>query len=264
MLGRDWRLVDTGLLDGVANMAIDEALLDGFDPASSAPVLRLYGWDPPALSMGRFQNPDTVLDLARCRARGVAIVRRITGGGVIYHADELTYSLVCSPSQIPGAGSVKESYRALNRFLLEFYRGLGLPAAYAIDAEALPRRPGARTAFCFAGRESFDVLACGRKIGGNAQRRTRSAVFQHGSIPLEDRLATALGYLRARPPDSDLAVANLRLLGIDLPPETLKERLAKAFAETLGITLVRSGLTETERARAALLAGRRRSAEVPM
>ena len=75
-------------------MAIDEALLRSFDPVSSPPILRLYGWSPPALSLGRFQKADQVLDLERCRADGVAVVRRVTGGGVIYHADELTLSLI--------------------------------------------------------------------------------------------------------------------------------------------------------------------------
>src|SRR4051794_9669315 len=102
-----WRLIVSPALSGPANMAIDEALLNSFDPAGSQPVLRLYNWDPPALSLGRFQKAAEVLDLVRCRNERIDIVRRITGGGVIYHADELTYSLVCSPDQIPPAASVK-------------------------------------------------------------------------------------------------------------------------------------------------------------
>ena len=173
-------------------MAIDEALLRSFDPESSLPVLRLYGWNPPALSLGRFQNAAEVLDLERCRADGVAVVRRVTGGGVIYHADELTYSLVCAPYQIPPASSVKDSFRVLTGFLLAFYRTLGLDAAYAVDAVPEGTRLGERTAFCFAGRESFDILADGRKIGGNAQRRLKGVIFQHGSIPLQNRAVTGL------------------------------------------------------------------------
>jgi lipoate-protein ligase A len=256
MLGRRWRLIDTGSRDGPANMAVDEALLDGFDPETSSPVFRLYGWSPPALSIGRFQDPADALDLALCRSRGVPVVRRITGGGVIYHAGELTYSVVCAPSQIPGGASVKESFRNLNRFLLDFYRGLGLPATYAADAAVGSIRLGARTSYCFAGWECFDILAHGRKIGGNAQRRTRHAVFQHGSIPLEDHVAAGIGFLREKPPARDLSVATLRSLGVDLPEAELKNRLAAAFADTFGATLIPGSLTPSELERAGFLAVR--------
>ncbi|MGB7630634.1 MAG: lipoate--protein ligase family protein, partial [Candidatus Deferrimicrobium sp.] len=186
MSGTTWRLIDTGPLDGASNMAIDEALLDNFDPGKSTPVLRLYGWSPPALSLGRFQDAGEVLDLDRCRADGVSVVQRITGGGVIYHAEELTYAIVCAPHHLPGETTIKESYRFLTGFLLSFYRELGLPAAYAAEVPEDTSRLGKRTPFCFAGRESYDILIDGRKIGGNAQRRLRRAVFQHGSIPLMD------------------------------------------------------------------------------
>ena len=238
--GAPWRLVDTGSMDGASNMAIDEALLEAFDPETSAPVFRLYGWDPPALSLGRFQDADAVLDLALCRARGVPVVRRITGGGVIYHADELTYSIVRPPGRLPGETGVADSYRLMNGFLLSFYRALGLPAVYAADSP-LPAasRLGERTHFCFAGRERSDILVDGRKIGGNAQRRTRRALFQHGSIPLADRVPVGIGFLREKPPGLDGTVADLATLGITLPVDELKDRLVAAFEETFGVVLER-------------------------
>src|SRR6266568_7439915 len=194
-----WRFVDTGPLDGPANMAIDEALLLNFDPVQSMPVLRLYGWQPPALSLGRFQQAEEVLDLGRCVTANVPVVRRITGGGVIYHGDELTYSLVCAPQQIPAAASVKASFRVLTSFLLCFYQKLGLDAAYAVDHMPHGTCLGERADFCFAGKENYDILVNGKKIGGNAQRRMRSVIFQHGSIPLRDSVATGLGFLQKRP-----------------------------------------------------------------
>jgi len=148
-----WRLIDTGPLSGRENMAIDEALFRCFDPASSRPILRLYGWQPPALSLGRFQKAGDDLDLARCAADNLAVVRRITGGGAIFHADELTYSLVCSPSQIPAATSIKDSFRILTSFLLGFYSVLGLQADYAVDlAPAGSRLGGAPRSVLPAGR----------------------------------------------------------------------------------------------------------------
>jgi lipoate-protein ligase A len=255
MSGTTWRFIDTGPLDGAANMAIDEALLDAFDPEKSTPVLRLYGWNPPALSFGRFQDPGEVLDLERCRAADVMAVQRITGGGVIYHADELTYAIVCAPRHLPAETTVKESFRFLTGFLLTFYRELGLPAAYAADVPVDVARLGRRASFCFAGRESYDIVVDGRKIGGNAQRRLRNAIFQHGSIPLLDRVATGVGFLRERPSGLDLSVADLATLGVKIPEDALKERLAAAFAGALGSTLVPSELNAAERERATCLKG---------
>jgi lipoate-protein ligase A len=253
--GVRWRLVDTGALDGASNMAIDAALLETFDPRASAPVLRLYGWSPPALSLGRFQDAASVLDLPLCRERGVPVVRRITGGGVIYHAEELTYSIVCPIRPFSGAmEGVDGSYRRLNGFLLAFYRSLGLDPVFAGDATppgASP--PGGRAAFCFAGRERCDILVDGRKIGGNAQRRTRHALFQHGSIPLADGVAEGVRFLREAPAGLEGMVADLETLGVSLPAEELKNRLAAAFEDAFGAHLAPSGLTAEERERADFL-----------
>src|SRR4051812_14673902 len=95
-----WRLIDTGALDGPSNMAVDEALLRCFDPVRSLPVLRIYGWNPPALSLGRYQDAAAALHLSLCAHDGVPVVRRMTGGGIIFHALELTYSIVCAPGHI--------------------------------------------------------------------------------------------------------------------------------------------------------------------
>ena len=253
MSGEIWRLIDTGPLDGASNMAIDEALLDSFDPGKSTPVLRLYGWSPPALSLGRFQDAGKVLDLTRCKAGGVPVVRRITGGGVIYHADELTYAIVCGPQHLPEKTTIKESFRFLTGFLLSFYRELGIPAVYAADVPGNMSRLGKPTPLCFAGRESYDIQVDGRKIGGNAQRRLRKAVFQHGSIPLRNRVDTGIGFLRERPPVPDLSVADLSMLGVNVPEEVLKKRLAAAFAGRIGGNLVPSEMTVAERERAECL-----------
>lgn len=245
-----WRLIDTGPLDAAANMAVDEALLRSFDPAAPVPVLRLYGWEPPAFSLGRFQRGEEILDPDRCAAAGVAVVRRITGGGAIYHAEELTYSLVCAPSQIPGGAGVKESFRTLTRFLLDFYRGLGLAPSWAVDGPAAGPF-GGRPPLCFAGREEFDVVVAGRKIGGNAQRRLKGVVFQHGSIPLRPVIARALPLLRRVPPELLSGSASLAELGVQRAGRELRERLAASFAAALGVELAASALTAAETALAA-------------
>lgn len=254
-----WRCIDTGPADGPTNMAIDEALLSSFDPNGSLPVLRLYGWTPAALSLGRFQNAEQVLDLDRCHAAGVPVVRRITGGGVIYHAAELTYSLVCAPHHLPPAASIKESFRILTSFLLSLYRQLGLDASYAVDRLPPGTLFGERTPFCFAGKESYDILISGRKIGGNAQRRLKNAVFQHGSIPLTNMSGKGAGFLREPPVGLAEGTTSLGEHGIDCHGERLKELLAKAFQEALGIALEPSTLTSAEEAKAHLLLDKFRS-----
>ena len=227
-------------------MACDEALLRSFTLGGSQPVFRIYEWEPATLSLGRFQNCLEVLDLGRCRWDRMPIVRRISGGGVIYHAAELTYSLVCSPRHLPEAVSVKDGFRVLTRFLLGFYRRLGLEADYAVNVEPDGTRLGERTPFCFAGRETFDIVVAGLKIGGNAQRRTRGAIFQHGSIPLRNRAFEGLNYMRDRSPEQGLTAGSLDEFGIEADSATLKRTLADAFTAEMAVTLEASGLTVAE------------------
>jgi lipoyl(octanoyl) transferase len=246
MTPASWRFIDTGDLDGPTNMAVDEALLASFDPERSKPVLRLYGWNPPALSLGRFQDPDEVLDLGKCRKAGLPVVRRATGGGVIYHADEITYSVVCAPRHLPPAKSVKDSFRILTSFLLDFYRSLGLEPAFAEEKAGPGERLGERTEFCFAGRESCDIVVRGRKIGGNAQRRLRHALLQHGSIPLENRALSGAKYLLREPEGVGDGTLALREAGVLSGVAELKKLLAQSFTERLGVRLEESELVPEE------------------
>lgn len=248
-----WRLIVTPPLSGAENMAIDEALLRAFDPNGSLPILRLYGWSPPALSMGRFQDAGEVLNVERCQKEGVAAVRRITGGGVIYHADELTYSIICAPGQIPPADSIKDSFRILTRFLLEFYRRLGLNAVYALDSASQAPRLGERTAFCFAGRESFDILVNGSKIGGNAQRRLKGIIFQHGSIPLVNRAQTGLNFMRNQAPQQIQEVTGLAECGVLIEMDSLRKEMVSAFSDCFTVALREEPLSMQEQADAVQL-----------
>ncbi len=227
-------------------MAVDESLLHSFDPAESLPLLRTYGWAPSALSIGRFQDVVGTIDVDACRRDSVPVVRRVTGGGAIFHADELTYSIVCRPQQIPPTTSVKDSFRVLTGFLLEFYRSLGLDARYAIDAGGSEQILGARTPFCFAGRESFDILINGRKIGGNAQRRNRNIIFQHGSIPIINRSREGLQYLRDQSPSQAGTSTSLAELGITADRSILIAQLVMAFQRCMAVEFSDDSLTGAE------------------
>ena len=243
-----WRLIDSGLSDGPRNLAIDEALVHAFTPGTSQPVFRLYGWKPPALSIGRFQKAADVLDLDCCLEADLPVVRRITGGGAIYHADELTYSIVCSAEQIPPASSIKDSFRVLTGFLIEFYRRLGLEVTYAADTAPAGQFYGTRTAFCFAGRETFDILASGKKIGGNAQRRLKNVIFQHGSIPIINRSVTGLSYMRDKSPGYALGTTSLEACGVREDVDSMRREILTAFRDHFSVIMVPDGLSlqETE------------------
>jgi lipoate-protein ligase A len=227
-------------------MAVDEALLHSFSSEQTLPVLRIYGWSPPALSLGRFQNAEAVLDLERCRRDGVSIVRRISGGGTIYHADELTYSIFCAPGQIPSTTSVKDSFRVLTGFLIDFYRRLGLNASYAVETADDGDRLGERTAFCFAGKESFDILIDGRKIGGNAQRRRKNVIFQHGSIPIVNCAHHGLQYMMDRSPEYAENTVSLSDCGLATDITALRTTLLESFTYHMGVDISVGSLSSDE------------------
>ena len=241
-----WRYIDSGTSAGPLNMAIDEALLLSFAPENSEPVLRTYGWEPPTLSLGRFQKTEEVLDLERCRSNAISVVRRVSGGGTIYHVDELTYSIVCSPEKIPSAASVKDSFRVLTGFLIDFYRKLGLNANYAVDTVTNSNRLGERTAFCFAGKETFDIMIDGKKIGGNAQRRHKNVIFQHGSIPIINRAKSGLQYMKDRSPEYAEHTVSLSDCGVSADVTTLKRMLVESFGRNLGVDTCESCMSQAE------------------
>lgn len=255
-----WRFIDSGPLDGAANMAVDEALLACFDPATSRPLLRIYGWEPPALSLGRFQKAGEVLDRKRCKGARVPVVRRITGGGVIYHAGEITYSLVCASHHVPPAASIRESFRVLTSFLIRFYGKIGLDARYAVDHFPAGTKLGERTAFCFAGRENYDIMIAGKKIGGNAQRRLRDVIFQHGSIPVVNHAAFGAEFLHDPLAGIEETTGALHDFGVGADLPLLKKHLLEAFTESHATILEEGALTEGERAAAASLALKHSSA----
>ncbi|WP_053228276.1 lipoate--protein ligase family protein [Spirochaeta cellobiosiphila] len=172
---QEWQIIEHNPSLGQFNMDFDQQMIDEYS-IDHIPRFRLYGWSPPTISVGRFQNVEQDFP--------VSVVRRMTGGGAIYHHNELTYSLVCAPSDLGNPKTVKKAYESITGFIIRFYSLLGLNAYYAKDEQVQNFELGAKTWTCFEGREEYDILIQGRKIGGNAQKRSRDLIFQHGSIPL--------------------------------------------------------------------------------
>ncbi len=183
---RTWRLLDTGSSDAAGNMALDERLLAEAAAPGGLPVLRFYTWDPPAVSLGRFQDEGAAVDREACRRQGIDVVRRVTGGRAVLHLHELTYSITARSDDGLFPDDVMGTYRVIARGLLAGLRGLGLPAEMAAAAAAAGagRDRKQRPAACFAAPSHYELLVHGRKIIGSAQRRQAGAFLQHGSILL--------------------------------------------------------------------------------
>lgn len=223
------RLLDSGPGTPAMNMAIDEAILRG---AEARPTLRLYAWDPPAISLGYFQPASAA------PAGPHPVVRRLTGGGAILHEDELTYALA-APAAFFGAG-LKEGYRRVHGAIADALARVGI-ACDPPASEPLRAGNAGEPFFCSERRSAYDLRAGGRKLVGSAQRRVGRAVLQHGSVPLAP-LREASGN---------------RPIGY----EELGRAIAAAFAAHFDADLVPETLALEERAAARAIATERYEAE---
>lgn len=175
-----WRLLREGICTPAFNMAADEALLRSAD---SRPVLRLYAWEPAALSLGWFQPREAFADAAALA--GAIIVRRPTGGGAIHHDRELTFCLVATPGEDGYPAGVEQAYEFVHDVLREALKTLGAELHPRGGDAPLSTRPRDAT-LCFDDQTALDLLdEQGRKVVGSAQRRSGGRVLHHGSIPLE-------------------------------------------------------------------------------
>lgn len=155
-------------------MALDEALLEGFT-SEATPILRLYGWEPAGLSLGRFQPAEGVEV-----PEGAVLVRRLSGGSAIHHrGDEVTYAVI-APYRLFGGLDPRLAYGAIHAAIEAGLTGLGVAAA---SREAGGGR-ASRHGLCFANPTDYDLVVEGRKLVGSAQRRRGRFFLQHGSIPL--------------------------------------------------------------------------------
>jgi lipoyl(octanoyl) transferase len=167
------------------NMAVDEALLE----TASNPTLRFYRWRGPALSFGYFGSYADVADQRESRE----IVRRWTGGGVVPHGEDLTYSVIIPARHSFFARSSLEIYSELHDAIRQALIANGVEATLA--GAVGPKV----SEHCFANAVRSDVLSGGRKIAGAAHRRSRVGLLHQGSIqdtalplPLSDDFARAL------------------------------------------------------------------------
>ena len=191
-----WRFLDTGERDGVFNMAFDEQLATDLLEGSGGPTLRLFGWNPWAVSIGFNQSADEI-DFERCSREGIDVVRRPTGGRAIFHARELTYSVVMEG----GGKSVMSVFHDIGRALVRGLRLFGVDAQLAkqgywsmgkgmspsVEQNASRPRSYWNHVPCFANASRYEITVGRKKLVGSAQRRYgersgREVVLQHCSI----------------------------------------------------------------------------------
>ncbi len=167
----NWFFINSGKGDAAFNMALDEALLASVSRLGR-PVLRFYGWTEPAASFGYFQR---YADVARTTALR-PLVRRPTGGGIVPHDADWTYSLAFPPGHEWHSLKAAESYRRVHDWLRRAF------AALKIGTELAPAAKKTAPGQCFAGHEKFDLLRQGKKIAGAAQRRNKLGLLIQGSV----------------------------------------------------------------------------------
>jgi lipoate-protein ligase A len=240
---KTFRLISSGYADASTNMATDEALFLSYRKNGGLPILRLYGWIPSAFSFGISQDPATLFNVEALETGATSIVRRPTGGGALFHGDELTYCLVASTEDLGlETRNVKASYEKITSFLIQTYRTLGLEAAFAGDNGAQEARHKI-AALCSSRREEYDIVIGKKKLGGNAQKRSKNIILQHGSIPLMFDRRRAEACLRHPLPD----VADLSsLLKRRITAREVSEAVTSAFASSFSAGLLDAGLDDNE------------------
>ena len=260
-----WRFIDSGRQDPAFNMALDEALLYWHSENKIPPTIRFYGWNPPTLSVGYFQNIEKEINLDAVKKHGLGFVRRPTGGRGVLHDQELTYSVIVSEEHPEMPKTVTEAYRVISEGILEGFRELGLDAYFAIPRTEKEKQSlkNPRSSVCFDAPSWYELVVEGRKVAGSAQTRQKGVILQHGSILLdldEDKLFDLFIYkndrLRERMQRNfkQKAVAINELAKEKVTIEEASKAFKKGFEKGLNSHLEPYELTEEETAFVADLA----------
>lgn len=242
-----WRLILGGPAEGAWNMALDRALLDAHGAGEAPATLRLYGWNRPTVSLGRFQPLEDV-DRGACAEYGVDVCRRPTGGRGVLHDDEVTYSIVAGTAQGLPRGTAA-SYRMLCTGLVEAYREVG------IEAELTPRERGTGAAgACYLHATAADLSLGAAKLSGSAQVWSKESCLQHGSFVISrdvDRESAVFGLGRTgREALSSTTDTIEHALGHRPSTDALVAAIVTGLQRGLGIRLEADSVTPEEERRA--------------
>lgn len=240
----DWHFERSGEHPGAFNMERDLWLATALLEGRGSPTLRVYGWNPPAISFGWNQSMDEI-DAERASQSGIDVVRRPTGGRAILHSDEVTYSVVMRS----GGKNILPVYDEISRALVCGLSKLGLPVSIEKSQPHFPSvYRGSFGAACFASSARYEIKINGKKLVGSAQRRFTSAdgeevVLQHGSVLLGRDHRRIVEFLKLSPKEKQALADELRdtttdcasELGMPVSFESVADALREGFEESCGI-----------------------------
>jgi lipoate-protein ligase A len=238
----NWRLIKPQTADAYTNMAIDEAIMKARIENKVPNTLRFYLWMPSAVSIGRFQNLSDEIQVENCKKRGVDIVRRITGGGAVYHDSEgeITYSIVTTTKDL-GCKKLDTlcAYQKICSGLNEAVKILGAKADYhPSDPKRCP-----------------NLTISGKKISGNAQLSKKGILLQHGTFLLDidhNKMFTFLRVPWAKTLNDVLKVSKRKLTSArqefnsNFSKKEAYQALVKGFEIALNVHFFEEPLTKFE------------------
>lgn len=237
-----WLLVPYAEHDGATNMALDEEMLAARIAGEIPPVLRLYGFVPPCVTIGLSQKMDPAAE-ERIRAEEIDIVRRPTGGRAVLHLNDLTYSFVGTDTTCGGrfSTSVTESYKQISQGLVAAFAELGVSTEIGATGVAYRHLQD-----CFMATTGSDLHHNGTKLIGSAQVRRRGSILQHGSVPLNQDPAL-MPRLLGEPLKNDMPrhLNLFELLGREPGIDELQSAFQVGFEKTFGVQLRVSLLFKT-------------------
>lgn len=224
-------------VDPALNMAYDEACVGLKSKLNLPTTLRLYRWNPSAVTIGYFQSLEQEVDTNECLWRGIKFIRRWTGGGAVYHhyEGEVTYSLIISQdSPLTSSDDIVESYKKICSGIIEGLKGIGIESNF---------------------RPINDIVVENRKISGNAQTRRMGQILQHGTILYD--VNPKLMFTLLKVPDEKLkdkiikkvedSVTSIkRELGNAIEPAKVIDSMAQGFSKALDLDLIPSRFTPEE------------------
>jgi len=237
----DWHFLNTDFHPGTFNMEVDEALVRALAEGNGHPTVRVYAWNPPAISLGWNQRLDEI-DTGKAAADGIDVVRRPMGGRAILHSEELTYSVTMAAE----GKNVLAVYSEISRALINGLRRLGAEASLEKSQPHFPTLyQSAASAACFSSSGRYEIQMDGRKLVGSAQRRYvgtngGDVVLQHGSLLLGNDHKRLVHYLRLKT-DAD----RVRLAAeMDEKTTDLSEMLGRRVTFEEAADAVRAGFEE--------------------
>jgi len=220
------KIIDTGSGDAQHNMDVDAHLLESLE---DTPILHLYDWTAPSATYGHFIQPERFLYQDRLSRWNLQLARRPTGGGILFHGSDFTFSFLLPASHPDFSMNTLENYHFVNHLVIGLLSQFQV-ANYTLLPEPPPAVQGAEKHFCMAHPTQYDVIWNGCKIGGAAQRRTKKGFLHQGSISL---LSPSLDMLQDLLIDERTITAAMQQNSKALLPSNADLTTAKAQLNTL-------------------------------